>query len=650
MATPRTLFVLLFLLAILKLILSSHEEMRGLLAPHDDFWQVSAAARTYWEGAYGPNHLYRLPIYPLFIKWVSSTGIPFRIVLELAYCAGASFLALALWRVGIPGAVAALAAAAAILHPASFQVPNRFCAEILLAPLLMASLAGTLEWWVLRGRNDSWKWACVAAFFWSLSWNIRSESIVLVPIFATLGLCLWFTDRAEGWKNLYSRVMMGIGLPLLACVVLATAIKVENYHRWGLYASTAITAPGFKAMFKALQKIRPTHPVDYMLVTAEARQRAYEISPAFKKLQPHLDTVTGEGWTKVSKQWTDSKGMGKLDPHEIAAGWFYWALYEAAVAARRGSSPAEMDEYFATIAKEINAAIADGRLPSRFVPITMVDPDISRWAPRLGASLRAVYEACVTQKQGQRESVNDPFLPQKYADLYNSLANRRAYLIDLGPGRVTGWIQSPSDSVASFGLRCADGSPVDALLTTKPRPDVGPSTLGFHFSVPEEMKKNWKAISLVVWLKNGGEIEFPIQQVNPGKTEHRESNAQWVEIAFEQLKAPVPSEGWNRQFRWACRYFALVRWLQWPALIGLVVALVSSMFGRKTPEFPVVALLATAVGARVGLFTILDASAWPGDEPRYLFAIMPLGGMLLVLGIWLLAGAIQKKRSRALGS
>jgi hypothetical protein len=633
-AVPWALLGWLFLLIVIKWVLASHEEMRGMFAPHDDIWQVTAAARSYWEGNYGPKHLYRLPVYPLFIKLVCVSGIPFRVVMELVYCAGASCLTLALWRIGIPRAVAGLAALAAILYPGSFQVPNRFCAELLLAPLLMFAFAGSLQWWTVRQRRRSWIWAVLAALMWALAWNIRTESIALLPIFGALALCLWFADHAEGWKCTLSRIAMGVGLPLLACVVMATTIKIVNYCRWGLYANTVVTAPGFQAMFKALQKIRPTHPVDYMYVTAEARRYAYAVSPTFKKLEPELESGQGESWAKTSKVWTDKMGLGPLDPHEISAGWFYWALYESAVKTGYKKAPAKADLFFAQIAKEINAALADGRLPKRFVPMAMIDPDFSRWAPRLGTSFQAVYQASVAPATEDRQSVNDPLLPVEYDNLFNNLANRRAYLIQLGPGVVSGWIQSTQDNISSLQLRLADGSPVDALLSTTPRPEMGATALGFNFSVPIRFKKKWEKINLVVSLKSGGEVAWPIPSLIAGKIEHQDHDA--VTLGCDQIKAPVPSDIWHAQAQWGSNYYAVVRWIQWPALAGIVLALISLLRGRKTPEFPVVVLLASAVVARFGLFTILDASAWPGDEPRYLFAVMPLLAILWVLGVWLL--------------
>ena len=635
-AFPRTLLCWLILLIIIKLVLSSHEEMQGSYSPHDDLWQVWAAERSYWGGDGHANFLYHLPVYPLFIKLVSVTGVPFRVAMELTYCAAASLLSLALWRIGFPSAVAGFAAMAAILHPASFQQPNRFGAEILLSPLLMFALAGSLEWWVARQRGSSWKWAFFAALFWALAWNVRKEAVVLLPIFAIMAFCLWRADRSEGWKCVRHRMMLGAGLPLATCLVLSTAFKTINYCHWGLFANSVLTAPGYKAAFKALQRISPSQPIDYMPVTVEARRYAYEESPSFKKIKPQLEGNIGKGWAIFSKEFTDSKGLGALDPLEVSAGWFYWDLYESALKACHTSSPAKADLLFAQIAKEINKALAEGRLPGRFVPIAMIDPDFSRWLPRLGVSLHAVYNAFISPAVTVRPSRDQPFLSPQIIGLFDDLANRRAYVLKLGPGEVIGWIQAPQDNIASLGLRFSNGSPVAASLATTPRLDAGPTALGFSFIVPSHFQKKWKKMRLVATLKSGGEVEWLIGNLMAGKVEHVDSDSQSIALACDYIKAPCDSAIWRVQAQWERSYYALVRWIQWLALTGIVLAVISSLRQRRVAEILVVALFSTAVAARLFLFAILDACAWSGDQPRYLFAVMPLYGMLLVMGVWLL--------------
>jgi len=74
----------------------------------------------------------------------------------------------------------------------------------------------------------------------------------------------------------------------------------------------------------------------------------------------------------------------------------------------------------------------------------------------------------------------------------------------------------------------------------------------------------------------------------------------------------------------------LQKWLLWPGVFaGLAVIILS--IARPRPVDLAIAMIAVAVASRVVFFAILDASAWPGDQPRYLFAIYPLFSLLLLL-------------------
>jgi len=583
---------------------------------------------------------------------MSITGIPFRIVMELTYCTGASLLAIALWRVGVPCAVAGIAAMAAILHPSSFQLPNQFGAEILLAPLLMFALAGSLEWWVGRQRNRYWRQVFWTALFWALAWNVRKESVVLLPFFGSMAFCLWLADRSSGWRCVLHRIAIGVCIPLLCCAFLATAFKAINYCRWGLFANSVITAPGYKAAFKALQRIRPSHSIDYVPVTVEARRQAYEASSSFKKLEPVLEGDLGKGWAKFSSEFTGGKGLGPLDPLEISAGWFYWALYESAVETGYGPSPADVDSFFSKVAKEVNQALADGRLPARFVPIALIDPDFLRWAPRLGPSLSAVYKTCITPAAPYRQTVDQPFLDAQYVHLFDSLANRRAFHLNLAPGTVQGWVLAPKDKIVTLSLRSAHGPSLPLIPTTR-RPDVGPDAVGFNSGEPSGGKKQWKSMSLVATMESGREVAWEIKTLVPGKIVRQDVDGQSIQLACERIHSPHESGLWQAQSKWEQSYYTIVRWTQWLALAGIALALVSLPWRRtKAGIIVAIVLLATTVASRIAFFTILDACAWWGAQPRYLFAVMPLHGVLLVLGVWLLfkeCAAHLKTRRDSLG-
>ncbi|MFZ4115250.1 MAG: hypothetical protein ACOYK6_00835 [Chthoniobacterales bacterium] len=516
------LFYSLMILTLAKLVLSSGEEMLGFYLPNDDLWQVWAAKRWYWGGTYGADFLYHLPIYPLFIKLVSVTGAPLRIVMELLYCFSCSLLAVVLQQIGIPTVIAGLAGFAAIFNPSSFQLPNRFGPEILLASLLLLSFSQSLQWWIMRKNPRALYPALLSSFFWALAWNVRKEALVLFPTFIVLALCVIVADSSEKKEILIKRLLTGIGIPFCACCILSLTVCSVNYFRWGLFTNSILTAPGYTAAFKALQCIRPEKNRDYIPVTVEARKAAYKVSPSFALLQDQMEGPVGKGWASFSKPWTDEKGIKNLDPLEISAGWFYWALYDSAVRAGYATTPVQTDSFFHKIGKEINTALKEKKLPYRCVPIAMIDPDFLHWFPRYTTSLKAVYNTFLTSSSPVRNIGDQAMLSNFTKKEFDAMANRR-----------------------------------------------------------------------------------PLK------------SAYWA---------------WYFQTLWESIYYHIVHYLQWIALIGIGSAI---YLKREGSILPVIFLFSTAIMARILFFALLDATAWNGAQPRYLFPVMPEFSMLIILGTWL---------------
>ena len=301
-----------------------------------------------------------------------------------------------------------------------------------------------------------------------------------------------------------------------------------NYFRWGLFTNSILTAPGYSAAFKALQSIRPEKNRDYIPITVEARKAAYKVSPSFALLEDQLEGPVGKGWAVFSKSWTDEKGIKNLDPLEISAGWFYWALYDSAVRAGYGRTPVQTDSFFYKIGKEINSALKEKKLPYRYVPVTMIDPDLLHWLPRYITSLKAVYNTFLTSSSPVRHIGDQAMLSNAIKHEFDVVANR-------GPIKSAYW-------------------------------------------------------------------------------------------------------AWHLQTLWESTYYQIVRYLQWMALIGIGTAI---YLKQERFIFPVIFLFSTAIITRILFFGLLDATAWNGAQPRYLFPVMPEFSMLIILGSWLFHQCIK---------
>lgn len=523
------------LLIAVKLILSSEEEMFGVFLPHDDLWQVWAAKRWYWGGGYGANYLYRLPLYPLFIKLVSLTGFPLRIVLELFYSLSSVFLCATLRKVGVPSVIAGVLALVTIFQPYSFQLLSRFQPEVFLAPLIMLALAYSIRWWFLRKTENALKPALLAALFWALAWNTRAEALALLPIFFVLGVGVLIIDCSASLGIRWRRIFLGLILPLAACIGVNLTICSINYLRWGLFADSILTAPGYLAAYKALQAIRPSQPIPYVPISYEARKAACSVSPTFALVETQLESERSQGWNKMSKAWTDSMGIHPVDPSEICAGLFFWALYDAAASGGYADKPKKGDLFLQQIAKEINTAFKQGQLSKRFVLFTMVDPNTLGWLQRYPKGLKNVYHTFISFSQPITPFADQKELSEEVKKEIDILANRRA---------------------SRF---------------------INPS----YYNQAQFWKWGWS---------------------------------------------------WKIERVWSTIYYALVFPLQWIALLGILFC----FFKKENVDLKITLLLfLVVVATRILLFSLFDATTCNGDQPRYLFAVMPEFSMLLVLGGWL---------------
>lgn len=626
----RSLVWSLFFLVMAKLVLSSQEEIVAFFLPHDDLWQVRAAARAYWGGAYEASKLYHLPVFPLFMEIVRIVGVPLRVALEFVYCGTACLFVGVLWRMGLPIGLTLLAAFTLIFHPASFQLPNRCGAEILLTPLMMGAIASSLWWWTVRHNSHSLRYAVYAAIWWSLAWNVRKESIVIVPIFAIMLLFAAVADRRSGW----SKTVMTIAMMICFCLAMETAIKTANWSCWGLFATSVQTAPGFKSAIKSLQGIRPEKPIAFVPVPHDVRQRAYAVSPMFSKFKPFLDGKAARNYTVHSKPFTDSKNVMDLQENDISAGWFYWAFYDAVVALGYRTDPGEADRFLAKMGEEIQSALSDGRLPSRWVPKTMLDPSWMTWLPRFPESLCRVGRTFLNPAV-PISPLYDFSVEEVHGKKFDRAANRRSYLTSphYVKGEIAGWAYATSGLVQKIQIFSSPDPPLGSSPLDLSRPDIDTSrSVGFRVPLLVSSEAVWQKAEVGIVLEDGRVVRrllstIPIAQVVPITVDET-----IIYLAIDHIQPPKFKRNLLREAQkylelW---YLTLLSWLLWPGILAALVVVPSAVVKRQPIDLAIL-ILAVAVTTRLLFFTVLDASAWPGDQPRYLYPAYPLSAIFILL-------------------
>jgi hypothetical protein len=206
---------------------------------------------------------------------------------------------------------------------------------------------------------------------------------------------------------------------LVPLAVLVLAVDLANYRTFHGFSKSELTSSSFQAAYKALLRIRPSHQQRFVSVSTEALETAYQVSPTFARLKPQFEGDLGHNWQVPA--------LTSLGIHEIGAPWFHWAL--RSVAANSGDihdSAANADRFYRDVAAEINRACDEGRVPTRFVLSTFLDPGalaniqyLPQSFPRIAGLFLQQYKTIADR--------DDAILTPSQRALYDEMTGRRVH-------------------------------------------------------------------------------------------------------------------------------------------------------------------------------------------------------------------------------
>jgi hypothetical protein len=630
-------------LSLIKLALVANREIVGALRPHDDLWHIRAALQWVWGRPFNELTLVHLPTYAIYVATSGAFGVPLRISIEIVYLCCAALLAISLGRLGLRRTLQVVVFALLAFHPYIYEGLDFALPEMLYTCLILAFVGLFIRLVVPVSRSDLFLNAILFAAISASIWYLRKESILIQGLFALIALgiaaawILKFIRRNEAF-GLAGRLVVG---PLFAVLLLGMTISTANGLRYGLWATDQLSAPNYVRMFSSLLAIRPDHPIRFVSVTRDSREKAYAVSPAFRELQPFLDG-DNEHWTaRISR----NLGMGR---GEIGAGWFYWALIDTVTAAGHFKTPLDAETFYGRAADEIQAALKDGRLPYRRALLPYLDPNFSVWLPYLPASIMTLAKSLFPSGPAGYPDRTASTLPD-VAGTYDLVAFRRATLGVVPQFKAKGWMLSSigrplriqiigeGDQDISSHFEPTSRTDVQPIIGQDSRP--GPDALGFDVSWPAVGSGSVRFRVLMEGNKSA--TSEPIDKVPLGtvvRLPSAEPDAQ-VFFAIDHMEKPLPA-----------KRTAIVRSLNavYPFLLGLFLAIGLIYFLYLVVQRDLVVglqglillFVLAIISSRVLFFAILDASAWSAEQTRYL---LPAAILLPVIPAILLA---FRRRSR----
>lgn len=404
---------LLFVLAF-KLWLVHTEDIYGSATEFDALWFVNAAKHWYWGSEYSWTAFVRPPAYPLFIAFVHLLHIPLRIGIELLDAAGYLAVVAGLRKAGAPVWVCLTSYAAMSLHPGGYQLNSVTMADNFYAAVLPLALGGLLlTLFTARLIHATW-----TGFALALLWNTREESILIPPMIVVFLIVALVRQRlvARFWKPAMNYWLKPAGAMIGTLLLLNSAVLAANYRAFQSFSKSEMTASTFKAAHTALLRIKPEREHRYISVSTDALRKAYSVSPTFARLQPQLEGDLGRGWQVPA--------VNALGLHEIGGSWFLWTLRHAAE--KTGGihdSAASAKRFYRNVAREVNRACDEGRVPTRLVISSFLDPvalahigSVPQSFPRIAALFATQYHTF--------DRRDDEILTEPQRALYDEMTNR----------------------------------------------------------------------------------------------------------------------------------------------------------------------------------------------------------------------------------
>jgi len=639
-ASPRanTIFILSCLaLALIKLWLVHSDEVACQSSTFDEIWYAQSAKDWYWLRSYhelpfGTPPYIRPPGFPLYVALASLTGIPLRLTNELLYMAAAFVFARVLIKAGHSQLLCALIYSLIIFHPASFAINNLISPDVIYTPFLLFSLAGLIFLFLRREDRRRLWYAVVAGLLLAILWHVRQESIAIVGILMVYALLLLLVGRREAIFNAHTFKLLGVlvGVPALMILTVSLIVKTVNYARIGVFATDAMFTSDFEKASKALLRVKPAVPIRYVAVPREVRARVYQVSPAFKELEPYFEGDTGQTWAKFGKD------IGVQAPGEISTGHFWWALNQATYQAGYNKSARQAGQFYRRLAGEINTACADSRLDCRPVFSSLIDPHPQNYLPHMSHSFKLIAALFNTSIEVSKP-VDIDTAPLDVCELFDTVANRRAALQHPGTTRVSGWAFGLKDKLQGVMLRTQDGeilagsglliARLDVVSAYKDTSTPAPLHTGFDLQVASPLSKTSRA-DLVFTTARGKELRVSrpgLKNNVPGEEIIFHIDTDQVRVRARGLRDSIQSFIWHIHGK----FITLLTYAGLLALLPILIFYRSVNF--KQPVFMIIALLAAAIAIRVFIFTLVGASAYPAHEMRYIFPVLGLYTSALLL-------------------
>jgi hypothetical protein len=638
-------------LVILRLVLVAGHPMSALAtAAYDDGLYARLANSIYsgrWLGTYDQFTLIKGPGYPLFIAGCRCIGLPLPLAQHLLYVmfCMVAYIALA---PAMPGRLSRVLLFATLLfNPMSFHTGamSRVIREGIypaLSGLTVACAAGLL----LRCGKPGGKlgpWAAGLGLSAAALWITREEGEWLAPtVILLLVACAVVMARSNGpsgWRqSAFWRRAAVLLMPVLLFAAVIGTICQLNAAYYGVFGIVELKSPSFVAAYASLARLKPERYQPYIVVSAKDRQKLYAVSPAFAELREALEGPIGRRWADADTIETHGQSG------EIAAGWWIWALRDAAASCGYHTSAGTAAAFYDRIAGEVNAACDNGTLKAW----RRHDSLAPRWRREY------LWPVLEQLRHGIARLVNfrsfDPWIAASEGS-----DDELSRFWDLTDGHVAspvapalqvqGWAVDPSTPTepAHIQLLSRRGLPTSFSIQWMDSQDVYNLYHAHGLDIPVAKHARFmirvpytNTGTLVVGSANSTAMQVPLDVPRLVADTAAEAEVHGPQVSTEQLS--FPTENIHPTNRIARVYIAAMPVLSAVGMVGFCLQWLALIRRRANLLLVITTGLMMAIAVRLLLLAYISATSWIDESVVKFSPLFPL--LILFIGVSIV-GAFQ---------
>ncbi|MET0044900.1 MAG: hypothetical protein ABW100_15435 [Candidatus Thiodiazotropha sp. 6PLUC3] len=351
--TPNWFILGIVTFSLFKIWLVSAQSLYAIgPAGHDDRLFLILANNIIhgdWLGKYNELTLAKGPFYSIWIAFTYIVGLPLLLAQHLLYLIAALATLISIKPLTKHRLLLFLLFILILFNPMSFDshISTRVIRAGIYPALTLFTVVTCIGIYLRRSSaiRNLLPWALASGFSFAAFWLTREEGIWLIPLpVSLLLLTIWQSRHVEDFKQ---RIII-FTLPFMIPIVIVMSISAINKMYYDVYAIVEFDTKEFKDAYGALSRVKHAEWRLKIPLPVETRDRIYEISPAFAELKPYFER---KGFFTSS-----SKKKLTIDPKEIYAHKFMWALRNAVTKAGYNLSGSSSSAYYKRLSYEINKA------------------------------------------------------------------------------------------------------------------------------------------------------------------------------------------------------------------------------------------------------------------------------------------------------